>query len=380
MSDGVPEIPLFVPYLGDEVRRAALDAIDGGWIGPGPLTARFEESIAARLGGERRRVVATSSGTAALHTASIVAGLGPGDEVIIPSFDYVAGHQAASASGADLVFCDVDPLTWGADPESVRRLVSPRTKAIVVVHFAGVRAAGTDAILELARARGLRVIEDAAHAFGTVTAAGAVGSHGDLTCFSFGPVKIVTSLEGGALVLGDEQEEAVAREVRVLGLDADLSARYQRARSVQYDVLRQGYRYHLGSVPASIGLAQLALLDSFIESRRRACLHYDQAFAGIDGLRTPATDWVGVSPFEYVLQVEDEETRDLFIKHLTSSGVGAGKTWIGGHETTFYGSCRRDDLAVTEAVSRTGVIIPLHSLMGSDVLHRVSDVVRSFFD
>ncbi len=376
------DIPIFVPYLGPEVEAAALEAIRGGWIGPGPVTTRFEAEIARVCGvgegGADRRVVATSSGTAALHAANLAVGIGPGDEVIIPAFDYVAGHQAVSMTGADLVLCDIEDATWGADPASIERLITDRTKAIVLVHFCGVPAR-TDEILALARARGIRVIEDAAHAFGTLDHGRPIGSFGDLTCFSFGPVKIVTSLEGGAVITGSADEEDMIRSLRVLGIDSDVSAKYQRARDVQYDVLRQGYRYHLGTISASIGLAQVALLDTFIANRRSYCQRYAAAFADLDAIGTQDTDWEGVSPFEFVMRLPDQETRDSLMKHLRELGVGAGKAWIGAHETTFYRDCRRDELPVTEAVSREALIIPLHSVMADETVERVIDGVRSFF-
>ena len=160
-----------------------------------------------------------SSCTAALHAAFVLAGVGPGDEVVCPSLTYVAGHQAVTATGADVVFCDVEEETLGVSPDSLRRVVGERTRAILVLHYAGIPAAGLDAVYELADEHGLRVVEDAAHAFGSTHGGRPIGSFGDLTCFSFGPVKIITSLEGGAIVTGNEDDVRLLHELRLVGRD-----------------------------------------------------------------------------------------------------------------------------------------------------------------
>src|SRR5262245_16118692 len=162
------EIPVFQPYLGPEVYDAAKRSLDGGWIAIGRLTYQFEEelSLYLKLASSNRHLLTLSSGTAALHAACQLVGLGPGDEVICPSFTYVACHQAISATGADVVFCDIEDDSFGADPHSVRSLISERTKAIMAVHYAGIPCR-IDEIHDIAREFGLRVIEDAAHAFGS---------------------------------------------------------------------------------------------------------------------------------------------------------------------------------------------------------------------
>jgi dTDP-4-amino-4,6-dideoxygalactose transaminase len=372
-------IPVFVPYLGTEVREAATGALDAGWLSLGPLTRQFEEALQRYLGEPGRPVVTASSGTASLHLAALSAGVGRGDEVIMPSFTYIAGHQAIGQTGADIVLCDIEDETLGADPESVRSLISGRTKAIVVTHYAGFPCR-LDEILALAAERGIRVIDDAAHALGTRSKGRMIGSFGDLTAFSFGPVKIITTLEGGAVVAPSVDDTQPLHEWRLLGVDQDTAARYARGRAWEYDVTRQGYRYHLGSVPSAIGLSQLQLIDTFIANRQSYCRRYHEAFAGIDGIRLVGEDFTDISPFIYVIRVSDRDTRTALIAHLEGLGVKTGIHWaLGAHHFTHFKACRRSDLAVTERACDEVLTLPLHSFMDDAVLDRVIDGVRSFF-
>jgi len=373
-------VPVFRPYLGPEVRGAAAAALEAGWLGMGSSTREFEVGIEEFIGARgMRHAVTTNSCTEALHLAALIAGLGPGDEIICPSFTYVAGHQAVGMTGAEVVFCDVEEDTLGVDVESVRALITDKTRAIMAVHYAGLPPRDLAAVRALALERGLRVIEDAAHAFGSVVNGTKVGADGDLTCFSFGPVKILTSLEGGAVITGNVADVQVLHELRLIGVDSDTDARYRNARTWQYDVVRQGYRCHLGSVPAAIGLSQLDLIDEFIANRQGYCRYYDAAFRDVDGVRLFQTDWSGVSPFIYVIRVADAATRDALMAHLKEQGVASGIHFLGAHDFTHYAGNRRGDLSVTERVSDQVVTLPLHSYMDDATLDRVVSGVRSFF-
>jgi dTDP-4-amino-4,6-dideoxygalactose transaminase len=372
-------LPVFRPYLGPEVQRAAADALEAGWLGMGGETALFEDELAAYLGLESRPLVAMSSCTAALHAAFVLAGVGAGDEVVCPPFTYVAGHQAVSATGADVVFCDIEDETLGVDPESLRRVLSERTRAVLVLHYAGVPAAGLDEIYEIAAEHGLRVVEDAAHAFGSTHDGRPIGTFGDLTCFSFGPVKVITSLEGGAIVTGNEDDVRMLHEFRLVGVTKDTAVRYENRRTWDYDVVRQGFRYHLGSIPAAIGRSQLALADVFIRNRQAYCRTFNERLAGIDGLITPGTDFAGVSPFIYFVRTPDEATRSDLIRHLSERGIASGIHFLGAHEFTYYQDCRRDELPVTERVAGQILTLPLHSFMSEQTIDQVADGVRSFF-
>jgi dTDP-4-amino-4,6-dideoxygalactose transaminase len=371
-------VPVYRPYLGPEVHEAAQDALAAGWLGMGRLSQQFEQGIEQYLELGERRAVATNSCTEALHIAGRLIGLGPGDEVIAPSFTYVAGHQAISRTGASIVFCDVDPDTLSIDPDRVAELVTDRTRAVLAVDYLGLPAR-IDETTALARRHGLRVIEDAAHAFGTRSQGRPVGSFGDITCFSFGPVKMITTLEGGAVVTPDPADVQALHELRHLGIDADTDARYRNSRNWEFDVVRQGYRCHLGSVPAAIGLAQLPLVDEFIANRQEYCRYYDAHLADLEELTLFPTTWEDVAPYIYVVRVRDADERGRLIAHLKGRGIATGIHFLGAHEFSFYRDSRRGDLPVTEQATGQVLTLPLHPYMDDSTLARVVDGIRSFY-
>jgi dTDP-4-amino-4,6-dideoxygalactose transaminase/RimJ/RimL family protein N-acetyltransferase len=370
------EIPVFQPHIGLDTVKAVTDALHVGWLGMGATTKLFEERLEAYIGGGRR-VVATNTGTSALHIALLVAGIGRGDEVITPSFNYVSDHQAITATGAEPVMCDIREDDLGPDPASVEALIGPKTRAILPLHFAGVPC-HIDEIYQIARARGLRVIEDATHAFGSIHHGHKIGSRGDLACFSFDPVKVITSIDGGAVVCNGAEEVDQLHYLRFLGVDKDTIERYKNKRAWEYDVVSPGFRYHLTNINASIGVSQLERADEFIASRQRSCRLYNELLAGIPELITPRTDFDGVAPFLYVVRVPADRRADL-IEHLREAGVATGIHFMGAHTFAFYRNCRRGDLSVTDRVAGEVLTLPLHSHMPPVLVERVATAIRRFF-
>ncbi len=378
MAEAPPPIPVFQPYIGVDTIKAVVDTLNVGWLGMGAVTKDFEEGLARYLGLNGRYVVATNTGTSALHIALLVAGVGPGDEVITPSFNFVSDHQAIIATGAAPVFCDVEDTTLGVDVAKAEALIGPRTKAIVPLHFAGIPGPIHD-VYRLAERRGLRVVEDATHAFGTRVGGAPVGSFGDLTCFSFDPVKVITSIDGGAVVVRDPDDVERLRHYRLLGIDRDTIERYKNSRVWEYDVVSPGFRYHLTNVNASVGLSQLARADEFIASRRESCRLYNQLLAGLDGLRVPATTFDDVGPFIYCVRVEGGR-REPLIAHLAKAGIATGIHFVRAHEFSLLKDCRRGDLSVTDRVTQEILTLPLHTFMRTETVERVAHALRDFLN
>jgi dTDP-4-amino-4,6-dideoxygalactose transaminase len=370
-------VPVFVPYVGVDTLKHLTDALDVGWLGMGATTKEFEERIAAYLGLRDRYVVCTNTGTSALHIALLAAGIGPGDEVITPSFNYVADHQAIRATGAEVVMCDVHEDDLGLDAASAAALIGPRTKAIIPLHFAGVPCR-IAAVYELAEQHGLRVIEDACHAFGTTVDGAKVGSAGDLQFFSFDPVKIITSIDGGCIITPDRDEVERLQRLRLLGVDKDTTLRYQNKRAWDYDVVSEGFRYHLTNIMASVGVSQIKRVDEFIGGRRAVCERFSAAFEQIPGVRVMRRDYADVSPFIYSLRVPARR-RDAFIEHLAARGVDAGIHFVPVHRHTYFAGARRTPMPVTERAVDEVVTLPLHSLMSERAVERVIEGVWSFF-
>lgn len=368
---------MFAPIIDAGTVKAVSDAFDVGWLGMGATTKLFEDRISAFLELSGRYVVATNTGTSAIHIALLAAGVGPGDEVLTPSFNYVADHQAVRMCGADVVMCDVLDGNLGIDVEKAAELVSKKTKAILPLHFAGIPC-NRDEVYRLAAASNLRVVEDACHAFGTMLAGKKIGSDRDMAVFSFDPVKVVTSVDGGAVVCGSEEEMVRLQRMRLLGVDKDTTQRYKNRRAWDYDVVSPGFRYHLTNILASVGVSQLDRAAEFITSRQSVCRRYNDAFSGLSGARVPATDFAGVSPFIYSLRVLDGRRSDL-IAHLAALEIDCGIHFVPVHRHEYFKDARHGDLCVTERAVDEVTTLPLHSNMREEFVERVIDGVRSFF-
>jgi len=371
-------IEVFEPYLGHDTLAAVAIAFHERWLGMGAATREFEDGLAAYLGLDGRRVVATNTGTSALHLALLAAGAKPGVEVIVPSFDFVADHQAITATGAVPVFCDIEEATLGLDPDRVRELVNDRTGILLPLHFSGIPCR-IDELYAIADEHGLRVVEDATHAIGSSSAGRKVGSFGDIACFSFDPVKVITSIDGGAVVVSESEDVAAIQQRRLLGIDRDTIERYKNRRAWEYDVLVPGYRYHLTNVLARVGLSQLARIDEFIANRQSYCRLYEARLAEVEGILTPRSDYEGVSPFIYWIRVVDPELRAPLIDHLREDGIATGIHFMPAHTYTLYRDCPRGDLAVTDLVSSQVVTLPLHSFMHVADLETICDAIAEFF-
>jgi dTDP-4-amino-4,6-dideoxygalactose transaminase len=360
--------------VGVDTIKAVVDALHAGWLGMGAITQAFEEGLASFLELRDRHVLATNTGTSALHLGLLAAGVGPGDEVITPAFNFVADHQAIVATGAAPVLCDVDDATLGLDPDKAEALVGPRTKALLPLHFGGLPGRLKE-LYAMAERRGLRVVEDATHAFGSRADGRPLGSFGDITCFSFDPVKVITSIDGGAVVVGDRRMLERLRHWRFLGIDRETHERYKNSRAWEYDVVGQGFRYHMTNINAAIGLSQLARVNEFIAARRASCRLYNARLAGLADVRCPATDFTDVAPFIYTIRVAAGR-REALIEHLKRRAIATGIHFLPAQDFSFLKNCRRGDLSVTERVTREILTLPLHTLMAPDLVERVAAAIR----
>jgi dTDP-4-amino-4,6-dideoxygalactose transaminase len=367
-------VPVFKPYIGVDTAKAAVDALDLGWLGMGSYVRDFEEGLRQYVGGEGRHVVAVNTGTSALHLAMLLAGVGPGDEVITASFNNIGDFQAILAAGGQPVFCDIRDDDLGIDPQHVEALVGPRTRAIVGMDYAGIPCR-IDELLEIARGHGLRLIHDASHSIGTSHRGRKIGSFGDLVTFSFDPVKTMTCIDGGAVVTPHAEEVDALHRMRLLGMDQKAARMYTNNRAWTYDVSAPGFRYHLANLHASVGLTQLAELDRFVESRRRACRLYSKLLDGLPGLGLPASDFADVAPFIYYVRVLGGRRQGL-IDALGQRGVDTGIHWMPGHRFSLFSACRRGPLAVTERVGDEILTLPLHSFMDDATVELVAAAVR----
>jgi len=372
------QVPVFKPLLEDEEKQAAQDCLELGWLGMGSFVADFERRLSEYLGLTDRRLVCVNTGHSALHLAMVVADLGAGDEVITPSFNCVSDFQAILQVGAVPVLCDARDDNLTIDVDAAEALVTPRSKAVVIMDY-GNGLCDYEKVQAFADRHGLRVIHDAAHSMGCRHKGKMIGSFSDLTMLSFDPVKTVTCLDGGALVVRSEAELARLYELRILGMGQPPSVMYQNKRAWTFHVNDIGFRYHMINMHAAIGLAQLGKIDKISRTRRETCRYYMERFAGLPDLRFPLIDLENITPFIFYVRVPGE-VRDEFRTFLLDQGVDTGVHWMPGHSFGILKNCRRDDLTVTRKAAREIVSLPLHSCMAPEARERVADAVVGFFD
>ncbi len=378
-------LPFAPPLIGEEEINEVVATLRSGWITTGPKTKRFETNLAAYLGASG--ALALNSCTAALHTALVTLGVGPGDEVITTPLTFAASVNVIEHVGARPVLVDVEADTLNIDPALVERAITPRTKAIIPVHFAG-HPVDLDPLYDAAQRRGLAVLEDAAHALAARYKGRLIGSGENPVAFSFYATKNLTTGEGGMLTGNPEFLER-ARLISLHGMSRDAWKRYDKGGKWYYEVLYPGFKYNMTDIQAALGLWQLKKLPGFEERRRAVVALYDQAFAQEDALETPVErPEVEHAWHLYVLRLRLEALRidrDQFIEELTNRNIGTSVHFIPIHLHPYY----RDKYAFTPesypiAYSnyRRMISLPLNVRLSdadvADVIEAVRDVVSEF--
>lgn len=364
-------IPVSMPDLSGNEQAYAADAVASSWISSsGKYLDRFQQEFADSSG--CRFALGTSNGTTALHLALAALGVGPGDEVIVPSMTYIATANAVTYCGAEPVFVDIEPTTWCLDPTKIEDAITPRTKGIIPVHLLG-HPADMDAILEVARVHGLWVVEDAAQATFATYRGRVVGSMGRAATFSFFGNKILTSGEGGAVTFQDPQLEHRMSMLRGQGMDP----------GKRYHFPIVGYNYRMTNVAAAILCGQMERREQLIARRRHIVELYAEALADIPGiaLRDDAS-WAGVAPWMASCVVDPGRfgcTRDDLADALKRTGIDTRPMFIPIHRLPPYRHAarkRRTALPVTDRLGALGLMLPTFTqLADADVL-RISDSIR----
>jgi dTDP-4-amino-4,6-dideoxygalactose transaminase len=378
-------LPFAPPLIGDEEIGEVVDALRSGWITTGPRTKRFEGDFARYLGASG--ALALNSCTAALHTALVTLGVGPGDEVITTPMTFAASVNVIEHVGARPVLVDVEPDTLNIDPARLERHLTSRTRAILPVHFAG-HPVDLDPLCALAREHDLVVLEDAAHALPARYRGRRIGSGSNPTAFSFYATKNLTTGEGGMLT-GDPEFLERARVISLHGMSRDAWKRYDKGGSWRYDVLLPGFKYNMPDIQAAIGLWQLRKLDDFAVRRRAVVAAYTQAFQDEPALEPPtARADVEHAWHLYVLRLRPELLqigRDHFIEELTQRNIGTSVHFIPIHLHPYYLNkygYRPDSFPVAYSNYLRMLSLPLNLRLGDadvgDVIDAVLDIVRTY--
>jgi len=370
-------IPIAKPYLGKEEAQAAYDTILTGWITQGPRVAEFEQKFAAYTGAAH--AVALSNCTTALHLAMIVAGVGPGDEVICPSMSYIATANSIKYTGATPVFAEVDPVTYNLDPKDAEKKITPRTKAILVVHQIGMPA-DIDAFTAIGKKHGLQIIEDAACAAGSSYKGKKIGSHSDLVCFSLHPRKVITTGDGGFVTTSREDFAQRMRLLRQHGMSVNDRVRHEANKVIFEDHVEVGYNYRMTDIQAAVGIQQLGRLDWIVGERRKLADRYQAGLKGIQCIRIPAeaegysTNWQS-----YSITLLDDcpvERNDLMQKML-DEGIATRRGIMTTHrETAYKEESKGLSLPISEKAADRSIIIPLYVPMSTEDQDRVISTFR----
>lgn len=356
--------------LGEEELAAVKEAFEYGYFGLAYKVLEFEDALKTYLGA--KHVVATCNGTSALHLAIDTLGIGIGDEVIVPSLTYIGSFQAISATGATPVPCDVYPDTLLINIDDVRERITPKTKAIMPIHYAG-NPCDIDALITIIKEFNLRLVEDAAHAFGSIYKGQKIGGIGDMICFSFDSIKNITCGEGGAIIFQSEELAEQAKQKRLLGIDRKSHTSTWKERSWFYQVKSQGFRYHMSNINAAIGVEQLKKVDSFIARRRDICRRYDAAFQDILGVKSLPINYTEVAPHIYVIRVKNGY-RDGLMAYLKDCDIETGINYVPNHLHPLYAT-DRVNLPHTEQALEEILTLPLHFGLSDDDVETVIKAV-----
>jgi len=371
-------IPIAKPYLTAEDAQAAYDTILTGWITQGPRVAEFEEKFAQYTGA--RYAVAVSNCTTALHLSMIVAGIGAGDEVICPSMSYIATANSIKYVGAKPVFAEVDPVTYNLDVADVARRITPKTKAILLVHQIGMPA-DVDAFSALARQHNLHLIEDAACAVGSSYKGKKIGSHSSLVCFSLHPRKVISTGDGGFITTDNEAYYQRLKLLRQHGMSINDRVRHESSKIMFEDHVEVGYNYRMTDIQAAVGIQQLAKLDWIVSERRKIAAQYQAAFADIPFIHVPQEAegyFTNFQSFSIYLKKECPVSRNELMQQMLDAGVSTRRGIMTAHrETAYKVECAGLSLPVSEDAADNSIILPLYIPMDQSQIDKVIQTFRA---
>jgi len=370
----------FIPYghqsIDEEDIKAVVEVLKGDWITTGPNVEEFEKELANYVGAEH--AIAVNSGTSALDIAVGCLGLGPGSEVITTPFTFVASSNCLLYNNLKPVFADIDPKTFNIDPEKIKEKITPKTKAILYVDYAG-QPCRIDEIKEIAAEHDLSLIEDAAHALGAEYKGKRVGSFADVTEFSFHPVKHITTGEGGAVTTDNEELAEKMRMLRNHGMDKSVKDRFGKDAGYVYDIRMLGRNYRITDFQCALGLKQLEKIGGFLKKREAVVEAYNERLPNIEGITIPyVKEDVKHSWHLYNILLDKNLNRDKFFKLMRTKGIGVNVLYIPIHKFSLYAKLGYDGegLQNTSDIYSRIINLPLHQELSKEDLDRICSAVE----
>jgi dTDP-4-amino-4,6-dideoxygalactose transaminase len=374
-----PTIPIAKPYLTTDEAQAAYDVILTGWITQGPRVLEFEEKFAKYVGS--KYAVAVSNCTTGLHLAMIVSGIGEGDEVICPSMSYIATANCIRYVGAKPVFAEVNPVTYNIDVDDAERRITPKTKAILIVHQIGM-SADIDAFKALCEKHNLQLIEDAACAAGSAYKGHKIGYHSDLVCFSFHPRKVISTGDGGMVTTNNEAYYKRMRLLRQHGMSVNDLIRHQSKTVIIEDHVELGYNYRMTDIQAAVGIKQLEKLDWIVAERRKLAMRYHELLRNVDCIRIPLEEEGYFSNYQsYSVYLKDncQIGRNELMQKFLDEGIATRRGVMNSHQETAYKTYYPDlHLPTSEDAADRSIILPLYVPMEMEKIDLIAHKLIGF--
>ncbi len=384
---------MFIPFckhtVGDEETAEVLDTLKSAWLTTGPKTKQFEKDFAEYIG--VKHAIALNSCTSALHLSLLANGVGPGDEVITTPLTFCATIEAIEYCGARSIFVDVDERNFHIDAKRIEEKITPNTKCILPVHYGGIPC-DLDSINRIAKNHNLQIVEDAAHALGTQYKYHRIGGSGNLTCFSFYPVKNITTGEGGMVTLNDDDKAKTIRTLALHGMSKDAWQRYSQQGSWYYEIHHLGYKYNLTDIQASLGICQLKKLERFNELRENQAKLYFESLRDCDEISLPSWyyDYFGTLRDEgfvnswhlFVIMLNLQQvsiTRNELIQELNEKGIGTSVHFIPVHLQPYYAqknNLHKGQFPVAESIFDRIISIPIYPKLTESELLYITDTLK----
>ncbi len=372
-------LPYNKPLIGEEEIKEVIDTLKSNWLTMGPKTIQFEKDLAEYLGA--KHVITVNSCTAGLHLSLLALGIGEGDEVITSPYTFAATGNVICHVGAKPIFVDVQEDTFNIDPKKIEQAITEKTKAIIIVHFAG-QSVDLDEIIKIADKHGLKIIEDAAHAIGSEYKERKIGSMRNLTCYSFYATKNLTTGEGGAIATNDDALADRLKVLRLHGISKDAWKRYNQGEDWYYEILEPGWKYNMTDIQASLGIHQLRKLESFIKKRQEIAKAYDEKLSKIKKITLPLKKSDRNHVYHlYPLLLENYD-RNLFIKEMEKRNIGTSVHFIPLHLHPFYQELgyKKGDFPIAENLYSREVSLPLYPGMTDEDVNDVINAINDFLN
>ena len=372
------KIPTSWPEIDKKEIKAITKVMTEGWLGLGKYVDEFENKLKKYLKLKNRYVCCVSTGSDALLMSLIIASVKRNDEVILPSLNFIAGAQSILLCGAKPVFCDVDNKTLCIDTKKAQRLISKKTKAIISVDYSGNFPDYSQLIKLKKKYNKLKIIQDAAHSFASTYNKKKVGTFSDITMFSFDPIKTITSIDGGAIIVNNLKDLYKLKSIRQLGFMIQPNVAFGNKQRIINDIKNIGMQNRMSNVHAAVGIEQLKKINRFVKKKRSLCKNYNKLFRNNKNVLPPSSDFNNVTPFIYYIRV-NKYLRDKLRLFLRKNSVITGLHWSANHKYSLFKNYKKSKMNITETVCNELITLPLYYKLSFTQQKRICMLINKFF-